>query len=169
MGSAKRFLTASKKLECTLLGLVARLQQALQRLLAGRVLLAADNATLLGLHEVLLCQPTTGVLGRSVVDLCLGTDGGHLLTTTEHWACATCATAARGGNTLAQTDESMFTSLTGHITLYLSLTFEFAGSLQPESPQLAAPFPPLGRLPQNGQANHRAATSAVQEAHVDTH
>ena len=38
------------------------------------MLLAADDATLLGLHQVLLGQPTGSVLGRAVVDLGLCAD-----------------------------------------------------------------------------------------------
>ena len=61
----------AKKLERALLRLEARLNQALQRLLARRVLLAANNAPLLRLHEVLAREPTARVLGRAVKDLCL--------------------------------------------------------------------------------------------------
>ena len=71
-------LMLAHDLETSLLGLVARLDQALQGLLARRVLLAADNASLLGLHQVLLLQPTAGVLGRAVVDLGLGAHRGDL-------------------------------------------------------------------------------------------
>jgi hypothetical protein len=60
-----------KQAELALLGLVASLNQALQSLLASRVLLPGNNAALLSLHQVLACQPTTCVLGRSVVDLSL--------------------------------------------------------------------------------------------------
>ncbi len=70
--------TAFKKLEASLLGLVASLVQALQGLLARRVLLAADNAPFLRLHQVLLGEAAAGVLGSAVVDLGLGADGGHL-------------------------------------------------------------------------------------------
>jgi len=73
-----------KELESPLLGLEARLEQTLQGLLARSVLLATDNATLLGLHQVLLGQPTGSVLGRAVVDLSLGAHSGDLASATHH-------------------------------------------------------------------------------------
>ena len=45
-------------LEGALLGLVARLDEELERLLARRVLLLAHNLATLGLHEVILLQAT---------------------------------------------------------------------------------------------------------------
>ncbi len=42
------------------------------------MLAAADDTTLLGLHQILLSQATGSVLGRSVKDLGLGSNGGHL-------------------------------------------------------------------------------------------
>ncbi len=72
------FLT--KELERPLLRLKPRLMQTLQGLLARRMLLAANNTPLLGLHEILLSQPTTRVLGRSVKHLCLCADCRDLCT-----------------------------------------------------------------------------------------
>ncbi len=46
--------TLLKELEGTLFGHVAHLLQLLDRLQTGRMLLTADNATSLGLHQVLL-------------------------------------------------------------------------------------------------------------------
>ena len=66
-----------KQLERALLRLVARLYKTAQRLLARRVLLAAHNAPLLGLHQVVLLEAATGVLRRSMVDLSLGADREH--------------------------------------------------------------------------------------------
>ena len=74
----------AEKLECTLLGLVACLEQPLQCLLARRVLLAAHDATLLGLHQVLLGEPTGSVLSSPVVDLGLCAHSGHLLASATH-------------------------------------------------------------------------------------
>ena len=62
----------------SLLGLEAGLVQALQGLLARRMLLAADNAPLLRLHEILARQATARVLGRAVENLRLCSDRGHL-------------------------------------------------------------------------------------------
>lgn len=64
-----------KELERSLLGLVSRLPQTCKRLLSSRVLLATNNAPLLGLHQILPGQPTAGVLSGSVVHLGLGTHG----------------------------------------------------------------------------------------------
>ena len=74
----------AKELERPLLGLVARLAQARQSLLPSRVLPATNNATLLGLHQILPGQPTTRVLGGSVVHLGLGTHCRHTASTTAH-------------------------------------------------------------------------------------
>ncbi len=64
--------------EGALLGLVALAGQVLQSLLAGGHLLAADDATVLVLHEVLLLQTTGSVLGSAVEHLSLGTNSNHL-------------------------------------------------------------------------------------------
>ena len=61
-----------EQLERALLGDIALLLQDLDRLEARRVLLLAHNAALARLHEILLLQPTGGVLGRAVEDLGLG-------------------------------------------------------------------------------------------------
>ena len=61
-------------LEGSLRGLVAELEQTLNRLLSSRMLLAAHNTPLV-LHEVLLVKAATGVLRRAVKYFCLGADG----------------------------------------------------------------------------------------------
>ena len=58
-----------------LLGLVARLEQTLNGLLAERMLLAAHNAPRLRLHQIRLLQAAARTLRRSVKNLCLGADG----------------------------------------------------------------------------------------------
>ena len=75
---AKRCLAALEQLEGALLGLVASLDEILERLLAERVLLLADNATLLGLHEVGLHQAAGRVLGRAMEDHGLRANGRRL-------------------------------------------------------------------------------------------
>lgn len=69
--------------ECTLARLVALAGEVLQGLLAGLHLLAADDAAVLVLDEVLLLQATRGVLGSSVVNHSLGANShfkfGHLI------------------------------------------------------------------------------------------
>ena len=67
-----------EQLERALLGLVAGLDEILQRLLAQRVLLLADNAPLARLHQILLLQATGRVLGRSVIHLRLAADCNHV-------------------------------------------------------------------------------------------
>ena len=69
-----------EELESALLRLVARSDQALDGLLAGRHLLAADDATVLVHHQVGLGETTRGVLGRAVVDLGLGARADHVTT-----------------------------------------------------------------------------------------
>jgi len=72
-----------KQTESTLLGLVALAGQVLQGLLAGSHLLAAYNAAMLVLDQILLGQTAGGVLGSSVENLGLGASGhfefGHLI------------------------------------------------------------------------------------------
>lgn len=67
-----------------LLGDVASLAEALDGLLASRLLAATDDATTLGLYQVLLHQATGSVLGCAVEYLGLGADSGHLGTTSHH-------------------------------------------------------------------------------------
>ncbi len=69
-----------EKLEGSLLGLEALGVKTLECLLARGVLLLRDDATLLGLHQILLGQATGSVLGGSVVDLGLGAHSQHLAT-----------------------------------------------------------------------------------------
>jgi len=73
-----------EQLECALLRLIARLCEALQRLLARRMLLLGNNAPLLRLHQVLARQPTARVLRRAVIDLRLCAHRRHLLRATIH-------------------------------------------------------------------------------------
>jgi len=68
---SRRVLLAHQ-LEGALLGLVTLCEELLDRLQASRMLLLAYNATLPGLHEVLLGQPTGSVLCRAVKHLALG-------------------------------------------------------------------------------------------------
>jgi hypothetical protein len=72
-----------KQTEGAALSLVALAGQILQSLLAGSHLLAADNAAMLVLHQILLLQTTGGMLGGPVENLCLGTNShlklGHLI------------------------------------------------------------------------------------------
>lgn len=58
-----------KKLECSLLGDIARLLQLLERLQPRSMLSLGYDAALSGLHQVLLGQPTGSVLGRAVPHL----------------------------------------------------------------------------------------------------
>lgn len=53
------------QLEGTLLGLVARCKEMLNGLLAGRMLLARDDAAMV-LHQILLLQAAGRVLSRSM-------------------------------------------------------------------------------------------------------
>lgn len=64
----------AEQAEAALGRLVAELEQAGDRLLARRMLLAADNAAHLRLHQILLLQTAAGVLRRTVEYLCLRTD-----------------------------------------------------------------------------------------------
>jgi hypothetical protein len=65
----------AEELEGTLLGLVALTGEVLEGLLAGRHLLATDNAVVLVLDKVLLGETPGGVLGSSVINLGLGSNG----------------------------------------------------------------------------------------------
>lgn len=67
----------AEQLEGALLGHIAELAEALDRLLARRVLLLAHNATRLRLHQVLLRQTTGRVLGRAVENLGRAARGHH--------------------------------------------------------------------------------------------
>lgn len=69
-----------KEAELALLGDVAKLTQRLDGLLARSLLTTADNATTLGLHQVLTRQTTGSVLGSSVPDLSLCSNSGDLAT-----------------------------------------------------------------------------------------
>ena len=64
--------------ERTLLGLVALAGQVLEGLLAGRLLLAAYNATVLVLDKVRLGETTGGVLGVAVENRSLRANGGNI-------------------------------------------------------------------------------------------
>ena len=67
-----------EQLESSLLGLVAGLDEVLQRLLAERVLLLAHNPATLRLHQIRLDEATGGVLRRSVENLSLRSNRGSL-------------------------------------------------------------------------------------------
>lgn len=66
--------TLLKKLEGTLLGYIAQLLELLDCLQAGSVLPAADDATDLGLHQILLREATGRMMGGAVEYLGLGAD-----------------------------------------------------------------------------------------------
>lgn len=59
----------AEQLEAALARLVALASQILQGLLAREHLLAADNAAVLVLHQILLLEATGGVLSSTVVNL----------------------------------------------------------------------------------------------------
>ena len=63
-----------KELEVALLGNVARLAEALDRLLAGGMGLSGNDATLVH-HEVVLLETARRVVGRAVHDLDARSDG----------------------------------------------------------------------------------------------
>ena len=67
-----------EELERALLGDVAELTQLGDRLLASRVLLLADDAARLRLHQVTLLQATGRVLRRAVENLRLAADRSNL-------------------------------------------------------------------------------------------
>ena len=71
-------LLLREELECALLGLVARLDEAAVRLLAGRGLLAAHDLATLVLDEILACKPALGVLRRAVEYLRLRANRKHM-------------------------------------------------------------------------------------------
>jgi hypothetical protein len=68
-----------EQLEAALARLVALAGQVLQGLLAGRHLLAADNAAVLVLDQILLGQATGSVLRSAMVHLGLGANSGDVL------------------------------------------------------------------------------------------
>jgi hypothetical protein len=75
-----RSLLLLKKLEGTLLGDITSLLELLESLEASSVFLLGNDATLSGLHQILLGQTTGSVLGSSVPDLGLGASSNHLTT-----------------------------------------------------------------------------------------
>jgi len=66
-------------LECALLGLETQAKQTLNCLLAGCVLLLADDPTGLCLHQILAGQTAAGVLCIAMEYLCLGANCLNLL------------------------------------------------------------------------------------------
>jgi hypothetical protein len=64
-----RSLLLLEKLECALLGNISCLLELLHRLEASGVLLLGDNATLSGLHQILLGEATGSVSGSPVPNL----------------------------------------------------------------------------------------------------
>lgn len=78
-------LTAlAEQLEGALLGLVTRSEQMLLgRLLTKCMLAAADNPAMLILHQILLCQTTSCLIGGAVPNLSLGTYCHLILKTTK--------------------------------------------------------------------------------------
>lgn len=77
---ASRRLLLLKELEGALLGNIASLLELAESLEARGVLLLGNNATLLGLHQILLGQATGSVLGRTVPNLRLRANRHHLTT-----------------------------------------------------------------------------------------
>jgi hypothetical protein len=69
--------------ELALLGYIAQSAQLLDRLLTSRLLAAADNATTLSLHQILLVETTGGVLGSAMEHLGLGSYSLHMATTSH--------------------------------------------------------------------------------------
>ena len=78
LGPARLLVLLREELECALLGLVARLDEAAVRLLAGRGLLAAHDLATLVLDKILACKPTLGVLCRTVEYLRLRANRKHM-------------------------------------------------------------------------------------------
>ena len=74
-GAAAALGALLEQLEGALLGYVAELAQAQDGLLASGLLAAADDASALGLDQILLLQATGSVLGSAVEHLGLGTQG----------------------------------------------------------------------------------------------
>ena len=74
-GTAAALGALLEQLEGALLGYIAELAQAQDGLLASGLLAAADDASALGLDQILLLQATGSVLGGAVEDLGLGADG----------------------------------------------------------------------------------------------
>ena len=87
-----------EELEGTLLGDVAELAQLLDSLLTRGVLLAADDASALGLHQILLDETTGSVLGGAVEDSSLGAHGGQLGATLLLALCLAALAILTGGN-----------------------------------------------------------------------
>lgn len=67
----------AEELECSLLGLVARLDEACEGLLARRAGLLAYNTAALVHEKILLCETAAGVVRSSVVDLYAATCCEH--------------------------------------------------------------------------------------------
>lgn len=74
-GAAAALGALLEQLEGALLGHIAQTAQAQDGLLASGLLAAAYDASALGLDQVLLLQPTGGVLGGAVVHLSFGAQG----------------------------------------------------------------------------------------------
>lgn len=70
----------AEEFKSTLLGDIARLLELLESLEARGVFTLRNDATLLGLHQILLGQATGSVLGSSVPDLRLGARSHHSTT-----------------------------------------------------------------------------------------
>ncbi len=70
-------LLFAEEFKGSLLGNITGLLELLERLEARGVLALGNDASLLGLHQILLGQATGSVLGRPVPDLGLGTNGHH--------------------------------------------------------------------------------------------
>lgn len=98
-GTAAALGALLEELEGALLGYVAQTAQAQDGLLASGLLAAADNASALGLDQVLLLQATGSVLGGAVEDLGLGAQGLDLGATLHGGVVLTSAAVFAAGAT----------------------------------------------------------------------
>lgn len=98
-GTAAALGALLEQLEGALLGYVAELAQAQDGLLASGLLAAADDASALGLDQILLLQATGSVLGGAVEDLGLGAQGLDLGATLHGGVVLTSAAVFAAGAT----------------------------------------------------------------------
>ena len=141
-----------EELECSLLCLVTRLSEALQGLLACRMLSPGNNAPLLCLHQVLARQATAGVLGRTVIHLRLGSHRRHLLCATRH------------------TVLLLASNVGVHYIVYAEIsTWEVVELFQKGFRPVVAPSLLGYTRRQNERGNSPESTEVVQEAPANTH
>ena len=143
-----------EQLEGALLRLVALGEQLLDSLLASGVLLLRNDATLLGLHQILLGEATGSVLGSAVVNLGLGANSDHLAT---HHGVVAILTSRVGRVHSILTLEKYFT------------TWAIGEFFQRRFPPSILSFSWNHRLQQNGRGNPLVPISVVYRAPSDTH